>query len=127
MGPLHDAEVNLDLPSLIDSVAQLLRGVALIGVFALLVTAAYYSLDVFQRLGQLIQDPSTARPAVKSIAEMISADQMVFKQDEQMFRVGDALAFVLLLGCYLLWLYVPATIISVCSRVLLGSYFARRK
>jgi hypothetical protein len=125
--PIQDAEVNVELPSVIDSIAQLLRGIALIGVFGLLVTAAYYSLEVFQHVGRLVQDPATARPAVEAIADMISADQMLLEQKTQAFRVGDAVAFVLLMGLYLLWLYIPATIISVCSRVLLGSYFARRK
>jgi hypothetical protein len=122
-----DTEFNVDLPGMIDSVSHLLRGVVLIGIFALLVTAAYYSLEVFQRLGQLVQDPAVARPAVKSIADMIGAEQMVIQQQDKTFHVGDVAAYVLLLATYLLWIYVPATIISVCSRVLLSGYLARRR
>ena len=52
---------------------------------------------------------------------LISGDQLGIRwSNDNRLELGNLIAFVLLLFCYLLWLYVPVTLIWVCSRSLLG-------
>jgi hypothetical protein len=107
---------------IVDAIAMVTRGLCLVGVFALLVVSACLAVSVFYVIGSLIRDPATAKNAVNAIAELISADKLAvaFAGDERL-EFGNLVAFLLYLFCFLLWLYVPASLITVSSRILLGS------
>lgn len=107
---------------IVDAIAMVTRGLCLVGVFVLLVVSACLAVSVFYVIGSLIRDPSTAQNSVNAIAELISADKLTvaFAGDDRL-EFGNLVAFLLYLFCYLLWLYVPATLITVSSRILLGA------
>ena len=96
-------------------------------MFVLLIVSAYLAINVFFSIGALIRDPQAAKSSVAGVAELISAEKLTFNYDaEQSLEFGNLVAFLLLLFCYILWLYVPATLISVCARILLGT-MAKKK
>ena len=119
---------GLEFGDMITGLGHLLRGTCLIGVFTMLAIAAYFALQVFFAIGALISDPASAQEAVAAIGRNISADKLAFQPPGQdSIEVGNLVSFLLLLFCYVLWLYVPATLISVCSRILLRSLDGGKK
>ena len=120
--PSGDEIPGFEFGDMIAGLGHLLRGTCLVGIFTMLVIAAYFAVQVFFRIGALVSDPATAQESVAAIGRIISADKLRFQPPGQdPIEVGDLVSFLLLLFCYVLWLYVPATLISVCSRVLLRS------
>jgi hypothetical protein len=113
---------------IVDAIAMLIRGLCLVGVFVLLIVSACLAVSVFYMIGALIRDPAIAKDSVASISELISAEKLTFAYggDEQ-FEFGNLVAFLLYLFCYLLWLYVPASLITVTSRILLGTLAQKKK
>jgi hypothetical protein len=115
-------EMGFHMTDLVDTLAAILRGATVVGVFVLLVVGIYLAIDVFHAVGKLILDPAEAESAVAAIGELIDGENLVIAWDEENpTPLGNLIAFILLLVCYLIWLYVPATIISVSGRVLLSS------
>jgi hypothetical protein len=101
--------------------STLVRGACLVGVFLLLFVSACLALQVFFQIGKLISDPATSQSAVNDMAQLISGDQLVVRwSNDNRLELGNLVAVVLLIFFYLLWLYVPVTLIWVCSRILLG-------
>ncbi len=114
-----DGEVAVGI---VDAIAMVTRGLCLIGVFVLLVVSACLGISVFYMIGGFIRDPSIAQDSINSIAELISAEKLTFAYaDDQLLEFGNLVAFILYLFCFLLWLYVPAALITVSSRILLGT------
>lgn len=105
----------------IEMLATLIRGICLVGVFLLLFVSACLALQVFFHIGRLITDPASVQSAVRGMAQIISGDQLVIRGgNDNRLEIGNLVAVVLLLFTYVLWLYVPVTLIWVCSRILLG-------
>ncbi|MCP4194807.1 MAG: hypothetical protein GY768_29740 [Planctomycetaceae bacterium] len=114
-----------DLPSfwtqLPLSLNGVLRGGVLTVVSVILLVSVYYAFEVFRQLGQFIKDPASARQAVADIGDMIVADSLTLQlQGDAPLQLGPLIAFFLLIVLYLVWLYVPATLITVCGRILLA-------
>lgn len=115
-------EMGFQMTDVVDTLAAILRGATVVGVFVLLVVGIYLAIDVFHAVGKLIQDPAGTKSAVAAIGELIQGEELIIAWDkENPTPMGDLIAFILLLVCYLIWLYVPATIISVSGRILLNS------
>ena len=102
------------------SLNGLLRGGVLTVISLILVVSVYHALEVFRQLGLFIKDPGSARQAVADIGEMIAADQLTLQFGDTT-PLGPLLAFLLMIVLYLVWLYVPAKLITICSRILLAT------
>ena len=107
---------------------NILRYLCLLGIFLLLVVGVYQANIVFQQVGRLIMDPKHAETSVDQIAKMIDYESLRFAQENNnVISFGRLLSFLLLLSCYLVWLWVPLAIIATCARLLLVGLMPRRR
>jgi len=104
------------------SLNGILRGGVLTVASVTLLVSVYFAFEVFRQIGQLIKDPASAKQAVADIGEMIASDALTLQLSGEVapLQFGPLVAFFLLIFLYLVWLYVPATLISVCGRILLA-------
>ena len=119
--PVRREELGSGMNDPVEMLATMVKGACLVGVFVLLFVSACLALQVFFQIGKLVTDPAATQSAVSGMAQLISGDQLVVRwSNDNHLEFGNLVAVVLLLFCYLLWLYVPVTLIWVCSRILLG-------
>ena len=71
----HDMDESIGV---VDAIALATRGLCLVGVFVLLAVSAFLAISVFYAIGSLIRDPQTAKGSVSAIAELISAEDLMF-------------------------------------------------
>ena len=104
------------------SLNGILRGLVLTIVSVMLVVSVYFAFEVFWQVGDLIADPSSAQQAVADIGEMIETDGLTLQLSSEAtpMQFGSLVAFFLLIFLYLVWLYVPATLIYFCCRIILA-------
>ncbi len=113
---------NLVEPPPVDilrAMGMMFRGLAMTAVFLLLLCGAYYAIDVFRQIGALVNNPATGKAAVDSLAEIIDAPQLSFPVNGKSVGFGKVAAVIILGIGYLLWAWVPLTILSVSGRLLL--------
>ncbi|MDA0660253.1 MAG: hypothetical protein O3C60_15645 [Planctomycetota bacterium] len=119
----HDPQVPSD--SIPEAIANVMRYLCLIGIFMLLVVGVYQASIVFQQVGRLITDTKHVEASVDQIAKMIDTESLKIVQQDNVISFGRLISFLLLLVCYLVWLWVPLAIIATCARLLLVGLMPR--
>ena len=65
---------------------------------------------------------------MSAIAQLIDADRLAFQvAPDNRVEPGKLIAFLGLLLCYALWIWVPAQLIAVCGRILLAGFGQRQR
>lgn len=105
--------------STLETFANIVRYLSLLGIFSLLVLGVCQANTVFQQVGRLITDPKHAEASVDQIAKMIDTESLKISLPDNVISFGRLLSFLLLLVCYLVWLWVPLAIIATCARLLM--------
>lgn len=101
-----------------DALASFGRFVAQLIGLGLVLTGAYYALDVFQAVGVLVRDPKGLEGPTAAMATVIDAERLAVKLGDQSVAPGKWAALGCLFGWYVLWCWIPLAIIGAGGRVL---------
>lgn len=103
-------------------VVAITRIFCLLASFGVLLVAIYYAIHVFGQVGHLITDPQSAQPSVDAIAKMIDTENLKFTSiGGDNIAPGRLLAFLLLIFCYVIWFWIPMTMIRIAGQIILRS------
>lgn len=97
---------------------RFLLGLAGLGVVAL---GIYLAWDIFTAVSTAVRDPQTLEKPHRAFADLIQAQRLGMRVQDQEIAVGPSVALSALWGWYLLWALIPMWIMAAGTRIVVAA------